>query len=425
MRLVSLDLVDVGPFAKVSLPFKSSADMTLFTGRNGSGKTVMLDAIRYWFGGQYAQVERPLARAGHAEGFGIALVGEHDGRRFSHTVQSATHHRDTLRGPPATARGALPPNSLTWLPLEVATGGDPRALTFVTDYWCPATAIGTAEITALEVPNHRNVLTDSLQGTYARSRATQFLCHVDYLRESREPRERRIGEALHDAVVRIIEASLLDGRYVGIDRLTLTPKVEQAGHIVPLGSISSGNAYLIHRMLGLLGKMYSVAMLRGEIPEADASAPFRDRPGLLLIDEVENHLHPRWQKRVLPALRALFPNVQIVATTHAPLVLASVPGAQVMLCRYDDAQRACEVVDVSEAFARRSVEEILLSDAFDETLPWGEEVSALLDRRARALAQNDDTARITAETELAAANPARFGYLAEATRFGLVGGAPR
>lgn len=45
---------------------------------------------------------------------------------------------------------------------------------------------------------------------------------------------------------------------------------------------------------------------------------------LLLIDEVELHLHPAWQERVLPGLRRAFPNMQIVATTHSPSVLASV-----------------------------------------------------------------------------------------------------
>jgi energy-coupling factor transporter ATP-binding protein EcfA2 len=49
-------------------------------------------------------------------------------------------------------------------------------------------------------------------------------------------------------------------------------------------------------------------------------------PGIVLIDEVELHLHPAWQRAVLPALFATFPNIQFIATTHSPQVLASVPS---------------------------------------------------------------------------------------------------
>jgi predicted ATP-binding protein involved in virulence len=49
-----------------------------------------------------------------------------------------------------------------------------------------------------------------------------------------------------------------------------------------------------------------------------------EAPGILLIDEVELHLHPRWQQMVIPALRAAFPNTQLIVTTHSPAVLSTV-----------------------------------------------------------------------------------------------------
>lgn len=54
-------------------------------------------------------------------------------------------------------------------------------------------------------------------------------------------------------------------------------------------------------------------------------------PGIVVIDEVEQHLHPGWQSTLLPALHATFPNLQFIVTTHSPLVIASVPGASVRL----------------------------------------------------------------------------------------------
>jgi ABC-type cobalamin/Fe3+-siderophores transport system ATPase subunit len=52
---------------------------------------------------------------------------------------------------------------------------------------------------------------------------------------------------------------------------------------------------------------------------------FSDRPlDLLLIDEPERNLHPRWHHRLLPSLRALAPDTQILVATHSPDVVASV-----------------------------------------------------------------------------------------------------
>ena len=54
-----------------------------------------------------------------------------------------------------------------------------------------------------------------------------------------------------------------------------------------------------------------------------------DQPAILLIDEIENHLHPTWQRRVIPALRKHFPGLQIFATTHSPFVVAGLKRGQV------------------------------------------------------------------------------------------------
>ena len=44
-----------------------------------------------------------------------------------------------------------------------------------------------------------------------------------------------------------------------------------------------------------------------------------DLPGIVLIDEIENHLHPSWQKKIISSLHSQFPSIQFIATTHAPM----------------------------------------------------------------------------------------------------------
>ena len=52
-----------------------------------------------------------------------------------------------------------------------------------------------------------------------------------------------------------------------------------------------------------------------------------NKPGIVLIDEIETHLHLKLQKMILPMLTALFPNIQFIVTSHSPFVLSSLPNA--------------------------------------------------------------------------------------------------
>ena len=61
----------------------------------------------------------------------------------------------------------------------------------------------------------------------------------------------------------------------------------------------------------------------------DFEGDWEKKPAVLFIDEVENHLHPTWQRRVIPTLLEHFPRVQIFATTHSPFVLAGLKSGQI------------------------------------------------------------------------------------------------
>jgi ABC-type multidrug transport system ATPase subunit len=397
MKLTTLKLRDVGPFAEADLELATteSSGVTLLTGLNGSGKTVILDAIRYWFGGQYGAVERALPRTGHESGFCIQPAVTLGEVTFEDAVKSVHHYRDTFTDAVAHPLWQLPHQ------VELAQQTPP----FVVDYWCPASAADSYEIHALERPAHGRVLVNALQGDLSRARTTQFLCHAEFLRDSRDAAERALGEALFAAVTRVVEVSLLHGRYLGVRRADYMPMVEQAGHVVPLTNVSGGNTYLIARMAGLLARLYSVLALNRAPVES-----LLQTPGLLLIDEVETHLHPRWQKRILPMLRELFPNVQVVATTHSPLVLSSVPDARVYTSRYVEGDRVC-VVEEGGSYGGKAVQEILASDAFEETAPWSEEVMALLREHGEAIRLRDERRRLELEDRLLEVNPTYFAFL--------------
>jgi hypothetical protein len=57
---------------------------------------------------------------------------------------------------------------------------------------------------------------------------------------------------------------------------------------------------------------------------------------VVLVDEIEAHLHPTWQRNVIPLLRATFPKCQFVVSTHSPLVVASAEPGEVHVLEVTD-----------------------------------------------------------------------------------------
>lgn len=68
-------------------------------------------------------------------------------------------------------------------------------------------------------------------------------------------------------------------------------------------------------------------------PHLDAETALKT-PGIVLIDEIDMHLHPIWQQTIMGDLRSAFPKVQFIITTHSPQVLSSVRSETVRVLRW-------------------------------------------------------------------------------------------
>lgn len=98
--------------------------------------------------------------------------------------------------------------------------------------------------------------------------------------------------------------------------------VSKGGQELSLDQLSDGEKCLL-AMVGDIARR--LAMLGSEHQE-----PLQ-REAVVMIDEIELHLHPRWQREVVPALLRTFPGCQFILTTHSPQVLGSVPAESVRL----------------------------------------------------------------------------------------------
>jgi len=98
--------------------------------------------------------------------------------------------------------------------------------------------------------------------------------------------------------------------------------LRKEGKELPLDTLSDGER----------GSLVLVADLAQRLVMANPGAPDPlSGAGIVLIDEIELHLHPRWQREILPALVETFPGCQFIVTTHSPQVLSRVSRDQILL----------------------------------------------------------------------------------------------
>lgn len=100
-----------------------------------------------------------------------------------------------------------------------------------------------------------------------------------------------------------------------------------------------GQPFYLHQLSdgerGLLALVFDLTR-RLAIANPESDNPIVDGVALVLIDEIELHLHPKWQRDILGRLCHIFPHCQFVATTHSPLVLGEVEARCVRFLEYQD-----------------------------------------------------------------------------------------
>ena len=142
----------------------------------------------------------------------------------------------------------------------------------------------------------------------------------------------------------IVEALNIDQNkiYVGLEmkkgQLILKKKVEEDGDVLDLEirQLSAGEQNLLALTGDLvkraiqLNKVYFEVDVNEEV--GTFSNPLKYSHGIVLIDEIDLHLHPKWQRQIVPKLKEFFPLVQFIITTHSPLVLqAASPNQRIRL----------------------------------------------------------------------------------------------
>ncbi|MCL1808443.1 MAG: AAA family ATPase [Clostridiales bacterium] len=111
-----------------------------------------------------------------------------------------------------------------------------------------------------------------------------------------------------------------------------------------IGQLSDGYRTMLALVLDLARRMAQAHGADTKQAESPLSAP-----AIVLIDEVELHLHPAWQQTILTTLMDIFPNTQFIATTHSPQVLTSIPQEHIRILSCGKAYTVSEQTQGAEA----------------------------------------------------------------------------
>lgn len=168
----------------------------------------------------------------------------------------------------------------------------------------------------------------------------QALCQWFYLRENDEVRERLARRDEPDFQypdLRAVRSAV--GKVIGnVKRIYFdgTPPNLRIELSEPLGGLF--NLEIEQLSDGYRNLLALVLDFARRLAQAHPNWPNPlEAPGILLIDEIELHLHPKWQQAIIPNLQAAFPNTQIIAATHSPEVLTTVRRENIHLLGSDHA----------------------------------------------------------------------------------------
>ncbi len=139
-----------------------------------------------------------------------------------------------------------------------------------------------------------------------------------------------------------------------VRRSPLRMTVQKNDEELNINQLSDGEKCLL-AMVGDLARRLAIANPGLEDPLAGT--------GVVLIDEIELHLHPNWQRKIIPALTRTFPNCQFIITTHSPQVISHVKPQGIYMLKKADSGVIAQRPESS--YGRDSNQ--ILEDIMDDT----------------------------------------------------------
>jgi predicted ATPase len=355
--LARLSLENIGPFEELELDFAENWNVLLAD--NGCGKSTILRSIALALCGDDERAIRSggrLLRAGASSGSIRVRFGEDTFE--THLLRESSHVR-------VAPRNVTPVQTGEWL-----------VLGFPAIRGVPARESGPGSPSPGRGPVVEDVLplvTSDLDSRL--DDLTQWLLSSIYketagggLASFRRSRS-SVAERFFGVISRL--GGGIELEFAGIDQETSEVLVHTPDGTIPMQSLSQGMNSVLTWTGCLISRLQEIEQMRSK---RDGHA------GLLLVDEIDAHLHPSWQRRIIDAARSEFSDVQFVVTTHSPLVVGTMSEGNLWrLTRGDEGEVDSESFPAD--FRGWRADQILTSRLFDTSIR-DPETEGLLERYA-------------------------------------------
>jgi energy-coupling factor transporter ATP-binding protein EcfA2 len=339
-RLTRVELRNIGPFEKLELPLNAS--WLVLLGDNGVGKSSILKAIAVAIaGGDASAVAGRLVRAGQTLGE-VRLFTDKNPSGYLTEIYTTTGSQAQVASKPARPLEAEGWIVFGFPPLRTGSwqrSGErpPRKPRPTPDDVLP---LATGEV---------DLRMDKLK---------QWLIGLDV--QIKEDRSNKIVDGRSERVRKKffeIVGELTEGMTVEFDEVTPDNevRVNTKDGSVPIEVLSQGMTSLYSWVGILLQRLFEI--------HEDSDDPTKHH-AIVLMDEVDAHMHPKWQQSIVVRLKAIFPGLQMIVSTHSPLIVAGMETAEV--ARFARNKTGAVVqVPIDQDMLLGRTDQVLTAPAFD------------------------------------------------------------
>lgn len=368
MKLQKIILENYRCFEKLELSLQASEkearetslydNLTVLVAANGHGKTAILEAIKYLLGVFISRLGRPAPKPRKTDFRQVWSSRQQD---FFGNHNYYTQKAPFMR---ITGEAVFDSRNVKWdmtskrdnsaktqaeIPQAIGTKEiHSIADSFLDNYnqkinlLLPIIAyFGTERAVIRSVPQRTrgfqknfepfDAFVEALDGNLNYRKLIEWMFSLDYeqLKKRDKTKQYDYVSIEHDTIQLAIERMLPGFSNLRIEReknepLDLYVDIEENGTFKTCSidsQLSDGYKIVLVLVLNLVSRILEA---NGNYPGITAEK-LLECQGVVLIDEVELHLHPSWQQRIIPDLLRTFPNIQFIVSTHSPQVISSVP----------------------------------------------------------------------------------------------------
>ena len=351
-QLTRIELRNIGPYAQLDLDLTQLR--TILLGDNGVGKSTILKAVALAIvGSEGRHYASRILKSGESSG-SIRILTRRNPSGYQIEIQKVGDESEViarssrmLEAEGWVALGFPPLRTTSWSPTKGPQGVATRR---------PA-ASDLLPLLSGDVDTRMDDLKQWLVNTDATTRDERV-----------SVAERERAKAVMTVFIKAVGV-LAEGLPVSFAEVTSDFRVlvRTPDGVVPIEALSQG-------MTSLLSWIGIVIQRLHEVGSGGEHVDPMTSPGLILMDEIDAHMHPAWQQKLLSRLKTLLPNVQVIASTHSPLVVAGLEPSEVVRFARDASGKVLRVdIDRDMTFGR--ADQILTGDLFglESTLALGEQ----------------------------------------------------